>query len=105
MQSKFVHVDHAVVGKVDNHTAMLVIDVFIPTLIADLMVEIGHALMVWASSTRATRCPHYLTATFHVPRANWSMQRLSQDWLGLSLLRQSSAREPVFSVVETLGAL
>jgi hypothetical protein len=33
------------------------------------------------------------------------MQRLSQDWLGLSLLRQSSAREPVFSVVETLGAL
>jgi hypothetical protein len=34
------------------------------------------------------------------------MQRLSQDWLGLSLLRQSSAREPVFCiVVETLGAL
>ena len=42
MQSKFVHVDHAVVGKVDNHTAMLVIDVFDPTLMADLMVEIGH---------------------------------------------------------------
>lgn len=42
MQSKFVHVDHAVVGKVDNHTAMVVIDVFDPTLMADLMVEIGH---------------------------------------------------------------
>jgi hypothetical protein len=40
--SKFIHVDHAVVGKVDNHTAMAVNDVFIPTLIADLMVEIGH---------------------------------------------------------------
>ncbi|GDX69630.1 hypothetical protein LBMAG38_07210 [Chloroflexota bacterium] len=42
MQSKFVHVDLAVFGKVDNHTAMVVIDVFDPTLMADLMVEIGH---------------------------------------------------------------
>ena len=42
MQSKFVHVDHAVVGKVDNHTAMVVIDVFDPTLMVGLMMEMGH---------------------------------------------------------------
>ena len=42
MQSKFVHVEHKIVGKVDNHRAMVVLDVFDPTLMADLMVEIGH---------------------------------------------------------------
>ena len=42
MQSKFVHVEHTIVGKVDNYRAMVVLDVFDPTLMADLMVEIGH---------------------------------------------------------------
>ena len=42
MQSKFVHVEHTIVGKVDNNRAMVVLDVFDPTLMADLMVEIGH---------------------------------------------------------------
>ena len=77
---------------------MLVTDVFDPTLMADLMV--------WASPTRATRCPHFPTDTFHVPRANWSMQRLSQDWMGLSFLQVKTRHgDPVFSVVETFGAL
>ncbi len=42
MQSKFVHVDHAVVGQGDKHTAMVVIDVFDPTLMVGLMMEMGH---------------------------------------------------------------
>ena len=42
MQSKFVHVEHTIVGKVDNHRAMVVLDVFDPTLLADLMAESGH---------------------------------------------------------------
>ena len=42
MQSKFVHVEHTIVGKVDNHTAMDVIDVFDPTLMVGYLTEICH---------------------------------------------------------------
>lgn len=42
MQSKFVHVEHTIVGKVDDHTAMVVFDVFEPTLMAGALAENGH---------------------------------------------------------------
>lgn len=42
MQAKAIHVEHTIIGKVDDHTAMVVFDVFDPAMLAQIMADNAH---------------------------------------------------------------
>ncbi|HAN15550.1 MAG: hypothetical protein EBQ56_04655 [Proteobacteria bacterium] len=85
---------------------MAVNDVFNPTLMADLMAELGHRFSgvgITHEGNALSPLPHW-----HIPCATRELVHPApQSRLdgAFALAGQSSAREPVFSVVETLRAL